>query len=56
MGQKGSVLAQILVAPGSISERIIGRAIQKGRTTAKVLDGQPLAVQNNGSIIHDEEF
>ena len=44
MGQKGSVLAQILTAPGSIAERIIGRAIQKGRTVAKVLDGQPLGV------------
>ena len=45
MGQRGSVLAQILTAPGSIAERIIGRAIAKGRTTAKVLDGQPLGVE-----------
>lgn len=41
MGQKGSVLAQIMVAPGSISERILGRSISKGRTVQKVLDGQP---------------
>ena len=47
MGQRGSVLAQILTAPGSIAERIIGRAIAKGRTTAKVLDGQPLSVDND---------
>jgi SWI/SNF-related matrix-associated actin-dependent regulator of chromatin subfamily A-like protein 1 len=44
MGQKGSVLAQIMVAPGSISERIIGRAIAKGRVTQKVLDAQPVSV------------
>ena len=41
MGQKGSVLAQLMVAPGSISERILGRSISKGRTVQKVLDGQP---------------
>lgn len=41
MGQKGSVLAQIMVAPGSISERILGRSISKGRIVQKVLDGQP---------------
>lgn len=41
-GQKGAVLAQIMVAPGSISERIIGRAISKGRTVFKVLDGAPV--------------
>lgn len=42
MGQKGSVLAQLLVAPGSISERILGRSISKGRTVQKVLDGAPV--------------
>lgn len=42
MGQKGSVLAQIMVAPGSISERILGRSISKGRTVQKVLDGVPV--------------
>lgn len=47
MGQRGSVLAQILTAPGSIAERIIGRAIAKGRTTAKVLDGQPIGTDND---------
>jgi len=30
-----------MVAPGSISERILGRSISKGRTVQKVLDGQP---------------
>lgn len=47
MGQRGSVLAQILTAPGSIAERIIGRAIAKGRTTAKVLDGKPIGTDND---------
>lgn len=42
MGQKGSVLAQFMVAPGSLSERILGRAIAKGRNVHKVLDGQPV--------------
>ncbi len=42
MGQKGSVLAQLMVAPGSISERILGRSISKGRTVQKVLDGAPV--------------
>lgn len=42
MGQKGSVLAQLMVAPGSISERILGRSISKGRTVHKVLDGAPV--------------
>jgi hypothetical protein len=42
MGQKGSVLAQIMVAPGSISERILGRSISKGRIVQKVLDAQPV--------------
>lgn len=56
MGQRGSVLAQILTAPGSIAERIIGRAIAKGRTTAKVLDGQPLSVGQSSGSINDEGF
>lgn len=47
MGQRGSVLAQILTAPGSIAERIIGRAIAKGRTTAKVLDGKPIGADDD---------
>lgn len=42
MGQKGSVLAQLMVAPGSISERILGRSISKGRTVQRVLDGAPV--------------
>ena len=42
MGQKGSVLAQIMVAPGSISERILGRSIAKGRVVQRVLDAQPI--------------
>jgi SWI/SNF-related matrix-associated actin-dependent regulator of chromatin subfamily A-like protein 1 len=42
MGQKGSVLAQLMVAQGSISERIIGRSIAKGRNVHKVLDGKPV--------------
>ena len=41
MGQKGSVLAQLMVAPGSISERILGRSISKGRTVQRALDAQP---------------
>ncbi|MGD9724379.1 MAG: DEAD/DEAH box helicase [Pirellulales bacterium] len=41
MGQQGSVLAQFLVAPGSISERILGRAIAKGKNVSKVLDLDP---------------
>ena len=45
MGQKGSVLAQIMVAPGSISERILGRSISKGRTVQRVLDGAPVAAR-----------
>lgn len=56
MGQRGSVLAQILTAPGSIAERIIGRAIAKGRTTAKVLDGKPLSVGQSTGSINEEEF
>lgn len=43
MGQKGSVLAQFFVAAGSISERILGKAIAKGKTVEKVLDLKPLA-------------
>jgi SWI/SNF-related matrix-associated actin-dependent regulator 1 of chromatin subfamily A len=42
MGQDGSVLAQFLVAPGSISERIIGRSIAKTRITTRVLDALPV--------------
>lgn len=42
MGQQGSVLAQFMVAPGSLSERILGRAIAKGRNVHKVLDGAPV--------------
>lgn len=44
MGQRGSVLAQFLVAAGSISERILGKAISKGKTVAKVLDLNPAMV------------
>lgn len=43
MGQQGSVLAQFLVAEGSISERILGRAIAKERITNKALDGAPVS-------------
>lgn len=41
IGQAGSVLAQFLVAAGSLSERILGRAIEKAQITHKVLDGAP---------------
>lgn len=40
MGQLGSVLAEILVAQGSLAERIIGKSIDKGRITHTVLDGE----------------
>lgn len=43
IGQAGSVLAQFLVAEGSISERIIGRSIAKAKITNKVLDGAPVS-------------
>jgi SWI/SNF-related matrix-associated actin-dependent regulator 1 of chromatin subfamily A len=42
IGQNGSVHAQFLVAEGSISERIIGRSIAKGRITSEVLDAAPI--------------
>lgn len=38
IGQKSSVLAQFLVAEGSISEKILGRAIEKHHVTHKALD------------------
>lgn len=38
MGQKGTVLADFLVAPGSITERVLSSALKKGRTVHKVLD------------------
>jgi SWI/SNF-related matrix-associated actin-dependent regulator 1 of chromatin subfamily A len=37
-GQRGSVLAQFLVAPGSLDERILGGAIKKLHTTNQALD------------------
>lgn len=37
-GQNNGVVAQFLVAPGSLSEKILARAVQKGRATAKALD------------------
>ena len=46
MGQEGSVLAQFIVAESSLSERIIGRSIQKARVTNEVLDGVPVAGDN----------
>lgn len=39
-GQLGSVLAQMLVAQGSLAERILGKAIDKGRVVHTVLDGE----------------
>ena len=38
-GQKFAVLAQFLVAPGSLDERILGRAIEKLRDIHNTLDG-----------------
>jgi SWI/SNF-related matrix-associated actin-dependent regulator of chromatin subfamily A-like protein 1 len=43
MGQKGSVLAQFMVAKGSLAEYIIGKSIDKAHTTHKVLDAGPIA-------------
>lgn len=37
-GQRSSVMAQFLVAPGSLDERIIGTAIRKQRVTHQALD------------------
>lgn len=42
MGQQGSVLAQFMVAKGSLAEYIIGKAIDKAHTTHKVLDAEPI--------------
>ncbi|HEY6020822.1 MAG TPA: DEAD/DEAH box helicase [Candidatus Paceibacterota bacterium] len=42
MGQVGSVLAQFMVAKGSLAEYIIGKAIDKAHTVHKVLDAKPL--------------
>ncbi len=39
IGQDYSVLAQFLVAPGSLDERILGRAIEKLHTIHHTLDG-----------------
>jgi len=39
-GQKGSVLAQFLVAPDSLGEKIVGNAIRKGRGVNKALDAR----------------
>lgn len=39
MGQTGSVMAQLLVAQGSLAEYILGKAIDKARVTSTVLDG-----------------
>lgn len=44
IGQAGSVLAQFLVAAGSLSERILGRAIEKAQITHKALDAAPETV------------
>lgn len=41
IGQSGHVLAQFLVASGSLSERILGRAIEKAQITHKALDAAP---------------
>lgn len=43
MGQEGSVLAQFMVAKGSLAEYIIGKSIDKAHTTHKVLDALPIA-------------
>lgn len=43
MGQQGSVLAQFMVAKGSLAEYIIGKAIDKAHTTFKVLDAGPIS-------------
>lgn len=37
-GQREQVQGEIFVAPGSIAERVLARALQKLRTTTKVLD------------------
>ncbi|CAB4132084.1 DEXDc domain containing protein [uncultured Caudovirales phage] len=37
-GQEGSVQADILVVPGSLAEKILGNAVQKGQNTHKALD------------------
>lgn len=37
-GQKGTVLAEIMVAPGSLLEKILGSALRKLQTTDKALD------------------
>jgi SWI/SNF-related matrix-associated actin-dependent regulator 1 of chromatin subfamily A len=41
LGQKGQVLADFLVAPGSIDERILSGAIRKKTNTHRVLDNKP---------------
>lgn len=38
-GQAGNVMAQFLVAQGSLAEKIIGKSIDKARITSTVLDG-----------------
>lgn len=43
IGQPGSVLAQFLVAQGSLAERILGRAIEKAQITNEVLDAKPVS-------------
>ena len=43
IGQKSSVLAQFLVAPGSLDERIIGKAIEKYHVIDRVLDRRLLS-------------
>jgi SNF2 family DNA or RNA helicase len=37
-GQTRTVLGEIFVAPGSISERVLGSALRKGHLTNKALD------------------
>lgn len=43
-GQQRTVLADFLVAPGSIDERVLSSSLRKGRETHKVLDGQTSAL------------
>lgn len=42
MGQLRTVLADFLVAPGSIDERVLSSSLRKGRETHKVLDNRIL--------------
>ncbi len=43
MGQRGTVRADFLVAPGSIDERVLASSLRKGRETHKVLDKRNVA-------------